>query len=746
MFCERCGNQLEDGNLFCTRCGAKVESVQNSEPKAGLSSKAVLIGTICLMLAALGIYWVTSHKDQVINVELTKDNLVTYKKSADEYPVAVNVYCAEDVIRTEEKDEQGSLLTGANVAVREGSMNYTGEVLITVQADNSGRISISLKSGVYTLQIDVPGYETSYIEIEVNEQETEQDAYVIPTIETGKTAVLLTWDTGDVDLDLAVYTPYQAEGGDMSHIGAGMLQDSYGNRLMSDNRVGCELVYLDSTALGNYKIYVNNYTDSLAGNYRSNALAELGACIYIYGESGFVTEYTFPEGVAGVVWEVAEISGNQVSSSNRVYSDISEESVWKRNKEMTPTEKALALYKEFLSGNITAGYQGEQILYNSLMCNIYDTSEIYEIDGSERPQQAFALTDSDKDNIPELQINFFDLSENGNEIYTIELQNNYLEIVEENTFGWSENITFYKDGSFKSEHGMSAVRETISFTDATKNPLAMFDYVYYDFCQELTETTVNEDYERWCNEGYEHVYVTSSDVCTSEEFIAQVDNFEAEHCGEVAEFHEVEESSIQKNIKWEENASNKDITVEELQERMETEVIPVYEQYVQENFEATPRYSFIYIDSDEIPELIVDGSYSAYGTYICTYMNGMVTSEYMIDGWFSVIEQENLLHNMYGKMGRYGDAIWTIQDGTFVCIAEGKAECMRDENGYEMMDDEGGYLGFYYYWNGQEVSEEAYNTNLAQVFDDEKSTRVDALTFYDTISEAYVNFSFHLNN
>ncbi len=514
MFCERCGNQLEEGSLFCTRCGTKVESVQTGEPKAGQSSKAVLIGMIFLVLAALGIYWVTSPKTPAINVELAEDNLVMHKMSSDEYPVVANA---------------------------------------------------------------------------------------------------------------------------------------------SD--------------------------------------------------------------------------------------DIGEENIGRKNEEVNPAEEALALYKEFLCGNIAASYQGKQIFYNSLMCDIYDTSEIYEIDGSEQPQQGFALTDSDKDNIPELQINFFDLSENGNKIYTIELQNNYLEVVEENTFGWSEDITFYKDGSLKSEHGMSAVRETVSFADATKKPLAMFDYVYYDFCQELTEETVNEDYEKWYNEGYEYVYVTSSDICTSEEFIAQVENFEAEHCGEIAEFYEVEESSMQKNMKWEENASNEDITVEELQERMKTEVVPAYEQYVQENFEGTPEYSFIYLDNDALPELIVDGGNSAYGSYICTYMNGMVTSEYMINGWFSVIEQENLLHNMYGKMGRYGDAVWSIQNGTFVCIADGKSECMRDENGYEMMDDEGGYLGFYYYWNGQEVSEEEYNNNLLQVFDDEKSTRVDALVFYDTILEAYENFT-----
>lgn len=548
MFCERCGNQLEEGSLFCTRCGAKVESVQIGAPKAGQSSKAVLIGMICLVLVALGIYWATFHKTPAYKAEPAEDNLIMRKMSSAEYPIAANGYSTEAVIR---------------------------------------------------------------------------------------------------------------------------------------------------------------------------------------------------EGEDGVIGKVAEISENQVSLSNHGSDDIGEENTGRKNEEVNPVEEALALYKEFLCGNITAGYQGKQILYDSLMCDVYDVSEIYEINGSERPQQSFTLTDSDKDSIPELQIRFFDLSENGNEIFTIKLQNNYLEVVEENTFGWSEDITFYKDGSLKSEQGMSAVRETVSFADATKKPMAMFDYIYYDFCRELTEETVNEDYEKWYNEGYEYVYVTSSDLCTSEEFMAQVENFEAEHCGEVAEFHEVAESSIQKKLKWEENASNGDISTEERQERIETEVIPAYEQYVQENFEGTPGYSFVYIDNDEIPELIVDGSYNAYGAYICTYMNGMVTSEYMIDGWFSIIEQENLIHNKYGKMGRYGDAIWMIQDGTFVCIAEGKAECMRDENGYEMMDDEGGYLGFYYYWNGQEISEEAYNTNLEQAFDDEKSTRVDALAFYDTLSEAYANFPFH---
>lgn len=409
-------------------------------------------------------------------------------------------------------------------------------------------------------------------------------------------------------------------------------------------------------------------------------------------------------------------------------------------EDVNPTEDALELYKEFLNGNRTVGYQGEQILYDSLMCDIYDVSGIYETTGSERPVQNFALTDSDKDNIPELQIRFFDLSGNENNIYTIALRDNDIEIVEENVFGWSEMITFYKDGSFRNEHGMSATRETISFVDATKKPMAMFDYIYYDHCQELTEETVNDDYERWSNEGYEYVYVTSSDVCTAEEFATQVENFEAEHCGKIAEFYEVEEASIEKNMRWEENALNKNSTNAELQKQTEIDIVSIYEQYVQKNYEGTPRYSFVYIDNDEIPELVVDGGYSAYGTYICTYSNGMVTSGYMIDGWFSVIQRGNLIYNMYGKMGTYGDAIWSIQEGTFVCVAEGEAVCMKDENGYEMLDDEGDYIGFYYYWNGQEVSEDLYNQNLTQLFDASKATRVDALVFYDTISDAYQNF------
>ncbi len=261
------------------------------------------------------------------------NNLLLHKVGGDEYPVHINVYSAADVRTGEDGALVKNLLAGSKVSVRAGVGAYTGEVLLTAEADAEGRVHANLQSGSYTLQIETPGYSVSYLEVEVAEQETTVEGYLLPALQEDKTGIVLTWDGADVDLDLTLFTPYQSTGGDMAHIGSTITDDGHGNQLLADNGAGCEVMYVNTAELGNYKLYVNNYTDSQSGNYNSNVLGTLNVHIYIYDINGFVAEYSFPIGQTGVVWEVVDISGKQFTPSNRVYNQIEGKSWWMESKE-----------------------------------------------------------------------------------------------------------------------------------------------------------------------------------------------------------------------------------------------------------------------------------------------------------------------------------------------------------------------------------------------------------------------------
>ena len=278
-------------------------------------------------------------------------NLVLHRVAGDEYPVHINVYTAEDVRSGDDGSLSRSPVGGVSVSLREGVGAYEGDIVRALQGDEGGKVDTTLPSGTYTAQIDVPGYTRSFLEIQVDEGETTADSYILPAIAEGTTGVVLTWEGGETDLDLTLFTPFQSTGGDMARVGGRVMDDGYGNRLLSDNSAGCEVMYVNTAQDGSYKVYVNDYTDSQAGNYTVSTLANINIHIYIYDSNGFVAEYTFPVGQTGVVWEVAEISGRQITPSQRVYSRMEGKSWWLESKEVWMAEEDARLLELLNSGN-----------------------------------------------------------------------------------------------------------------------------------------------------------------------------------------------------------------------------------------------------------------------------------------------------------------------------------------------------------------------------------------------------------
>lgn len=260
-------------------------------------------------------------------------SIVLNRMSEGEYPVHINICMAEKVGSGEDGSLERVPAHTAAVSLRKGVGAREGEIFRSLQVGEGGSIDTALPPGIYTAQIDVPGCARTFLEIRVEEGEVTADAYVLPAPTEGVTAIVLTWEGEDLDLDLTLFTPFQSTEGDMAHIGGGISGDEYGNYLVSDNGAGCEVIYADTAQEGSYKIYVSDYTDSQSGNYDADMLGERNVRIYIYDCSGLVAEYVFPAGQIGVVWEVAQISGGRITPSQRVYRSMEGKSWWLAKKQ-----------------------------------------------------------------------------------------------------------------------------------------------------------------------------------------------------------------------------------------------------------------------------------------------------------------------------------------------------------------------------------------------------------------------------
>ena len=136
--------------------------------------------------------------------------------------------------------------------------------------------------------------------------------------------------------------------------------------------------------------------------------------------------------------------------------------------------------------------------------------------------------------------------------------------------------------------------------------------------------------------------------------------------------------------------------------------------------EERENYSFalIYVNEDEIPELVCYSGVEAGGCQIYTWQNGAADQLQTHRLGYTYIEKGNLLCNSDGINGAFFDIIYEIRDGKWIQIAEG---------GYSAE----GMPEFYCNWNGQDVSSEAYRAALNQVYDTTAGTEPGHYYIYD---------------
>ena len=142
-----------------------------------------------------------------------------------------------------------------------------------------------------------------------------------------------------------------------------------------------------------------------------------------------------------------------------------------------------------------------------------------------------------------------------------------------------------------------------------------------------------------------------------------------------------------------------------------------YRSWLLQNGNAEFTYDLIYVNDDDIPELVVNTGAEAGGCQILTYSNVGLQVLQTRRLHFTYVRRGNLLCNADGHMDSYYDDVYTIENGRWRCIANGVSW------GYygEFSELLGRYLCQNYQWNGKMVSIAEYLNALSEVYPSQRA-------------------------
>lgn len=123
-------------------------------------------------------------------------------------------------------------------------------------------------------------------------------------------------------------------------------------------------------------------------------------------------------------------------------------------------------------------------------------------------------------------------------------------------------------------------------------------------------------------------------------------------------------------------------------------------------------YSLIYVDEDEIPELVIDSGVEAGGCQILTWHEEVLDVLQTSRLYFTYIEKGNLLCNSEGNMGYYYDNVYTIHDGMWEFVGGGTYSDPADGPKVDENDD----FIYEYHWLEQPIEKSEYEQKLHDIY------------------------------
>lgn len=142
-----------------------------------------------------------------------------------------------------------------------------------------------------------------------------------------------------------------------------------------------------------------------------------------------------------------------------------------------------------------------------------------------------------------------------------------------------------------------------------------------------------------------------------------------------------------------------------------------YLAYLQPQENRGEGYALIFVNDDDVPELVVDSGVEAGGCRIVTWSDGALDVLQTDRRGFTYMERKNLLCNADGLMGYYYDVVYSIRNGRWKRIAGGEYQDPVEDA--DMV--QGRYVCRTYLWNGESVTMEAYLDALHAVYPQERA-------------------------
>ncbi len=151
----------------------------------------------------------------------------------------------------------------------------------------------------------------------------------------------------------------------------------------------------------------------------------------------------------------------------------------------------------------------------------------------------------------------------------------------------------------------------------------------------------------------------------------------------------------------------------------------------------SPQYSFtyslIYVNEDDIPELVCNSNDETFGVYLISYHEGSLNYALTSGTEFTYIEKENIVDNTGVVLGAYYDNLLAIRDGQWVLLGYGEkgtsdpwAEDSFDENGEPIVDT--------WTWDDDYLKNDAdYNATLELYYASDAAKSVDNYVSKDDI-------------
>lgn len=156
-----------------------------------------------------------------------------------------------------------------------------------------------------------------------------------------------------------------------------------------------------------------------------------------------------------------------------------------------------------------------------------------------------------------------------------------------------------------------------------------------------------------------------------------------------------------------------------------------YRAYLMGQGDIGAAYGLIYVNGDDIPELVIDTGVEAAAMMILTFDGQNIDVLQTVRRGMTYIEEKNLLCNSDGLQGEYFDRVFTICGGRWTQILDGSYSGIT--SGWD--DMLGRYICESYVMNGEETSMDAYLEAFAAIYNEKRAVRAVTAYGYDAMME-----------